>query len=240
MLHRIVEPVSRARCVARPELRLVPGALAVGQGATFGILGGCRTMMADLVWLRAYLAWERRDAPATETLLKLASVLDPHPIYFWLNGARIMAYDMPAWEIAAAGGPLKISPTQQALISAVQARRALGFLDEAMIYHPANAALWIERANIELNRLHETAAAAESYRRASQQPDAPYFAARLHAELLRRLGRKIEALAWLVDLHPRLPSNVEAAAADVVLARIRELERELAVPIEQIYRAPAR
>jgi hypothetical protein len=60
--------------------------------------------------------------------------------------------------------------------------------------------------------------------------------ARLHAEMLRRAGRKAEALAWLVQLHPQLPVNDEAAGADVVLGRIRDLERELAVPAERRFR----
>ena len=83
--------------------------------------------------------------------------------------------------------------------------------------------------------LRDLAAGAESYRRASEQPRAPYYAARLHAEVLRRQGRNAEALKWLRDLHPRLPKNDEAAAADVVLERIRDLERELEVPAESRY-----
>jgi hypothetical protein len=67
-------------------------------------------------------------------------------------------------------------------------------------------------------------------------PGGPYYAARLHAEMLRRAGRKAEALAWLVQLHPQLPRNDEAAAADVVLERIRELEHELGVPADRAYR----
>lgn len=105
-----------------------------------------------------------------------------------------------------------------------------------MHHHPGNPNLWVERANIELNRLQDPAAAAESYRRAWEQPGGPYFAARLHAELLRRMGRKAEALAWLKDLHPKLPPGDEAAAAPVVLERIRELERELGVEAAQAYR----
>jgi len=208
--------------------------------ATFGVLGGFRTLAADLVWLRANVDWERRDAPATENLLRLATAIDPRALYFWINGARIMAYDMPAWRIAAAGGYDRVPAWQRAGIASEQAQRALGFLDQATAQHRASAALWIERANIELNCLHDVAAAAESYRRAAEQPGAPYYAARLHAELLRRLGRKAEALAWLVRLHPRLPRGDEAAAADVVLARIRTLERELAVPAAQAYQVPPR
>jgi len=40
-----------------------------------------------------------------------------------------------------------------------------------------------------------------------------------------------------VKLHPRLPRNDEAAAADLVLARIRQLERELRVAPEAAYQA---
>jgi hypothetical protein len=98
--------------------------------------------------------------------------------------------------------------------------------------HATTSALWIERANIELNCLHDVALAAESYRRASEQPDAPYFPARIHAELLRRQGMKGEALAWLAKLYPTLPTHVEAAAAALVLTRIRELENELSIPPE--------
>jgi len=117
-----------------------------------------------------------------------------------------------------------------------QAHASLRHLDAAMTYHPASSELWVERANIEANKLRDLTAAEESYRRASEQPGAPYYAARLHAELLRRLGRKDEALGWLRALHTRLPSGDEGAAADVVLQRIRDLELELRIPPERAYR----
>jgi hypothetical protein len=179
------------------------------------------------------VAWETRDAPATESLLNLATALDGRSLCFWLNGARMMAYDFPVWQIDDAGGCAVVLPAEQKRITATQARRALSFLETGMTYFPTSAALWIERANIELNRLDDSASAAESYRRASEQPDAPYYPARLHAELLRRLGRKAEALVWLVNLYPRLPKHLEAAAADLVLKRIRILEAELSIASEK-------
>jgi tetratricopeptide (TPR) repeat protein len=173
--------------------------------------------------------------PAVETLLRLSTAIDPRPVYFWINGARIMAYDFAAWRIAEAGGDA-VSPGVEERIRREQAMLALRHLDAAERFHPNNAELWIERAAVELNALKDVNAAAESYRRASEMPGAPYYAARLHAEMLRRAGRKAEALAWLVRLHPTLPRDDEAAAADVVLGRIRELERELGVPAEKAYR----
>jgi hypothetical protein len=117
-----------------------------------------------------------------------------------------------------------------------QAMVALHHLDAAARVHPESVDLWVERANIQLNALKDYDAAAESYRHAWEMPGGPYYAARLHAEMLRRAGRKAEALAWLVQLHPQLPRNDEAAAADVVLERIRELEHELGVPADRAYR----
>jgi Tfp pilus assembly protein PilF len=146
---------------------------------------------------------------------------------------------MTAWRIAAAGGYEAVPKAEQERLEAQQARLALRRLDEAMAFHPTNADLWIERGSIELNKLHDPLAAAESYRRAWEQPGAPYYAARLHAEMLKRAGRKAEALAWLVRLHPQLPAAEEVAGADIVMGRIRDLEREVGVPPERVYR-PAR
>jgi hypothetical protein len=226
--------------------RFIPGAIVA---ATAGIAawwmrpvprpdaaaGGLRTFAADVTWLRANDAWERRDARRTEALLRLTVALDPQPLYFWLNGARMMAYDFPSWRSGVGVEGRGRDAGRRRRIETEDARRALEFLERARARHPASAALWIERGNIELNALHDPGAAAESYRRASEQPDAPYFTARVYAELLRRLGRKAEALAWLEALLPRLPQDDEAAAADLVLARIRALERELGVPAERAY-----
>ena len=215
-------------------------AVGAEQAVVGGLLGGFRAPAADFLWLEVYGAAAEHDLPATESLLYVVTVIDPRPLYFWLNGARIMAYDMPAWRIEAAGGYDHVPAAVQRRIGHEQARRALKLLEEARRFHPASAALWIERANIELNRLGDPAAAAESYRRAWEQPAAPYYAARLHAELLRRLGRRAEALAWLVKLHPHLPPGEESAGAGRVLARIRDLEHELSIPVERAYRPVSR
>ncbi len=230
-------PLWAALRAEQPALRLDSAAAAAGQGVTLGLLGGFRAIVADFTWLRLHVIWEQRDLAATDTMLRLVTTIDPRPLYFWVNGARIIAFDMTAWRIAEAGGHDVVPAVQRDRLGAEQARLAIRLLEEAMTFHPGNAALWIERANIELNRLRDTAAAAESYRKAWEQPGAPAYAARLHAELLRRLGRKAEALVWLTRLHPQLP--LEEEGTELVLSRIRDLERELAIPVMQTYRPAA-
>ena len=233
----LTAPVWLAARERQPAFALDSSVAAAGQGVTLALLGGFRALVADAAWLRMYVGWEKRDLPGTQTLLRTVATVDPRPEYFWLNGARILAYDLSAWRIAAAGGYDAVSLREQQRIQGEQAALALKFLDDAMQFHAANAQIWIERANIKLNAQHDLLGAAESYRRAWQQPDAPFYVARMHAELLRRAGRKAEALAWLVRLHPRLPRGDEAAGADIVLGRIRDLERELGVAPDRAYQS---
>lgn len=236
MLEWIVRPVWAAQRRREPALQLESAGAAAGQGVTLALLGGFRALVADALWLRMYALWERRDLSGTDALARLVTGIDPRPVYFWINGARIIANDFPEWRIEAAGGYAAVPATVQDRFREEQARLGLARLNEAMQYHPASIDLWVERGNLELNRLGDLAAAAESYRRAWELPRGPYYAARLHGEILRRAGRFEEALAWLVQLHPQLPADDEAAAADVVLGRIRELEAQLGVPPERRYR----
>jgi hypothetical protein len=234
LLRNLVAPAWESTCRDEPAFQASQFRELAGQGLTLGLLGGLRTLMADLIWLQMHLRWEQRDRAATRSLLRLATAVDPRPLYFWINGTRIIAYDFPTWQITAAR-PGVLPRAARDRIRCEEAAAALTFIDAGMAYHPASAELWIERASIELNLLGEVGAAAESYRRAWQLPGAPYYAARLHAQLLRRAGRPAEALAWLKQLHPTLPAQDEAAAADLVLERIRELERDLGVSAEKSY-----
>lgn len=224
-LERLARPVWASARERQPALRLDSSLAAAGQGVTLALLGGFRALVADAVWVRMYVLWEKYDLPGVETLVRLVTSIDPRPVYFWVNGARIVAYDLTSWRIMLAGGYETTPESVQDRIGREQALQALRHLDQAMTFHPQNADLWIERANIQLNRLRDMPAAAESYRRAAEQPNAPLYAGRLHGELLRRLGRKAEALAWLRQFHLTLPPDDDGTM--LVGERIKELEREL-------------
>lgn len=208
-----------------------------GAGALFGWLGGFKALAADFLWLRMYAGWEERDLPGTQTLIRAVVAVDPRPVYFWLNGARILAYDLPAWRIASEGGYEIISATRRRGIELEHARMAIRHLEAARRVQAGQASLWIEQANIELNKLGDLAAAAASYRRAWEEPRGPYYAARIYGELLRRQGKNEEAYAWLKALYPQLPAEDEAADAPLVWSRLQALEKVLAVPPERAFRS---
>lgn len=194
----------------------------VGSGGTLAMIGGMRGAVANACWLRVNDAWERRDAAATEAWIALTVAADERPVYFWLNGARMLAYDVPEW----GRDPHAPSVVQRCRVE-TQARRAVAFLEKGLRWHGRDAALYVELANIHWRRGGDLERAAEYYRLAAGQPGAPAYAARIYGELLRTLGRPREALAWLRELLPTLDAADPLARREVVLARIAELEAEV-------------
>jgi len=189
------------------------------------VFGGLAVVAADAVWIWGQDRWEHRDEAGTRKAIRLATHLAPESLYFWINGARIIAYDLPTWPREQAGWAAR-----------VYARESLVLLAEVEGRHGKSPYYWIERGSIALNAAQDYAAAAEWFREASTKEHAPFFAARLHGELLERLGRTGEAYRWWRDLHPTLPATDIEAQADLVLLRIRRLEAELRVSMVERYR----
>jgi len=174
--------------------------------------GAMRALTADGLWLKVYAAWAVRDLPRTEALLRWVTAVDDRPISFWLNGARIIAYDVTEWKLSALDDRRVPLAVRRRVIEA-QACAALDHLAAAQKRHPESAAIWVEMGNIHLYRRGDLPRAADCYRRAAESPNAPAYAARVHAELLRRLGRAQEADVWLRRLHPTLPADGQTPPA---------------------------
>jgi TPR repeat protein len=228
------ELVHQAKAGLQPSAASCEPAPITRQQMSAVMLGGLRALVADGLWLKTYLAWAACDLPATERLLRLVTIVDDRPVYFWLNGARIMAYDMTQWRLAAHARGGGAAEGERRIVEE-QASAALRYLAEARRRHPESAAVCVETANIHLYRRGDVASAAEWYRRAAGSPDAPFYAARVYGELLRRIGRKREAYDWLCRLHPTLPADDREAMREVVMSRIRDLERELSLSSNEQY-----
>lgn len=195
--------------------------LTISGSGVPAMLGGLRSVLAGGFWLQANLAWERRDSPRLRMMIESTVAADERPAYFWLNGARMFAYDVPTWLPADAPEVVRRNVTR------AETDRALQFLEKGLRWHGPDAALYVELANLHLRQRGDLETAARYYRLAAEQPGAPYYAARIHGELLRQLGRPEEALAWLKGVMPGLPPDDPMAQRAIVEARIRSLEAEL-------------
>jgi hypothetical protein len=156
------------------------GTTGATQGHGRTLAGGYGTLAADWLWLKTNLAWERRDAGATRRLIELTVAADPHSRYFWVNGARMLAYDLPSWRCA---NEPRAPRAMHRMWRDSAAREAIALLERGLAWHENSAALRIEMANISLYALGDRARAAKHYRLAAAQPDAPPYAARLCARL---------------------------------------------------------
>jgi len=226
--------VGKAATMHREAVETYQPRLVTAHWLNAAIPGGLRALAADGLWLKVYVAWAARDLPRTETLIRLVTIVDDRPTHFWINGARIIAYDIADWRLSSPESARMPAEVRRRIVEE-QACAGLRFLTAAGDCHPDCAAIWVEMGNIQLYRRRDLVLAAECYRHAAELPDAPYYAARIYAELLRRLGRDQDAYAWLCRLHPTLPVTDQAAMSELVLRRIRALERRLKVPVQEQY-----
>lgn len=230
LLRPVEVPLWERIRAGQAELNLADMEGALGQGIIVGLLGGFRSIIADFLWIQANTVWERRERAKLDSLLRLVTTLDPRPDFFWINAARMIAYDVPHWRIREEGGYNAVSELRQREIDLEQAEQAFEYIERALTFHPENPRLYLEIGQIYLNRLDDPVQAAPWFLLASEKAGAPYYAARIYAELIRRQGRHLEAYEFLKGLYGRLPDTDPYARKEIILERIRELEQTLHVP----------
>ena len=165
---------------------------AIGEGVLWAVLGGYRSIVADFTWLKSYIAWERRDIPATMANISLATKLDPHNTLFWHMGGGMIAYDMPHWII----NERPHTPLQQRHVRELQGRQALEFLEEGLTFIPDSRRLQLNKALIYEKVFNDIDKELEAYSLAAKG-DAPLFILRDYAKKLEKAGRLDDALREL-------------------------------------------
>ena len=171
---------------------------ARGGGVLWAVLGGYRSLVADFAWLKAYIAWEKRDAAGCMSNIDLAAKLDPETLMFWHMGSGMIAYDMPRWIYE--GRPH--TPLQKRHVAERQARLAIDFLNRGLEFLPRSRRLNLDKALIYQKVLKDDAKELEAYEKAAEG-DAPLFISRDYARRLEAAGRLEEALSVLRDAEKR-------------------------------------
>jgi hypothetical protein len=185
-------------------------------------LAGLRKLAAGLSWVGVYGDWHRRDIIEMQRGLNWTVRLDPSVGLYWLDGARMLAYDAAAWRNLGI-----VDADRVAAIKREQLLKAIAWLEQGREHRPDDVMLPIEQAVLWWSVARDAERAERALGDAAQYADAPYFVARVRAEMLTELGRDAEAREILRAELPRLPSTDPSAMRSVVVERIAELQRRI-------------
>ena len=160
-----------------------------GAGIAFAMLGGYRTLLADFVWIKGYIDWERQDLSGCVSAIDLATTLDPDSVFYWRFGAGIIAFDTPHWILRKLGTS---DPARQAAVKRRQGIQAIKFLDKALTRLPNNTELILQKGQIAIS-IGDFKLAEECYAKVVSVPDPSVFSRRIYAAVLERNGKFAQA-----------------------------------------------
>jgi hypothetical protein len=199
----------------------------IGQLGFMAALSGFRSLLADLLFIQAHVAWERTEWGRVLLLFRQVTTLQPRAILFW---------DMAAWHMAWNASVAAMNdPTQPRLALRIKAQReyfALGkdFLERGIKNNPDRPQLYEALGRLYRDKYHDHERASEYFAKAAERPGAPSYDKRFAAyELSYCDGREREAYERLHQLYlagekERLPT---------LMTRLKFLEEKLKIPNEQ-------
>lgn len=192
----------------------------IGQLGFIAGLSGFRSLVADILFVQAHVAWERTEWGRVLLLFRQVTTLQPRAILFW---------DMAAWHMAWNASAAALGdPKQPRLALRIKAQREyfqLGkdFLERGIKNNPDRPQLYESLARLYRDKYDDHEHAAEFFGKAAGLPGAPSYAKRFAAyELSHCAGHEQEAYDRLLALY----SMGESERLPTLIARIKFLENK--------------
>ncbi len=212
--------------------RIAPGSLSIGlreqigQSAFIAVLGGFRSVIADLLFIDAYSAWERTDWTSLLLRLRQATELQPRAILFW---------EIAGWHMAWNAGTAALeddskSPATRRRLQHDYLELGKDFLVRGIAHNPEKPQLYEALARLYRDKFHDHALAAENFEKASHLPDHASYDERFSAyELSYCEGREREAYDRLRTLYQR----GEKERLPRLLNQLQAMEERLKIPANE-------
>jgi hypothetical protein len=203
----------------------------LGQLGFLAALSGFRSLVGDLVFIEAHVAWDRTEWGRVLLLFREATTLQPRSLLFWDMAAWHMA-----WNASVAASRDRTLPNDARRRAAAYEYVELGkdFLERGIRNNPDRPQLYESLARLYRDKLHDHFAAAQYYARAAKFPDAPDYDKRFAAyELSQVPDEERAAYDQLMQLYRRGPQE----RLPTLLRRIKFLEQQLDIPPNE--RTPA-
>jgi hypothetical protein len=198
----------------------------IGQSAFIAVLGGFRSVIADLLFIDAYSAWERTDWTHLLLRLRQATELQPRAILFW---------EMAGWHMAWNAGTAALedeskSPAARRRLQHDYLELGKDFLVRGISHNSDKPQLYEALARMYRDKFHDHAAAADNFEKASRLPGHMSYDERFSAyELSYCEGREREAYDKLRALYQR----GEKERLPRLLHQLRAMEERLKIPANE-------
>jgi len=121
---------------------------SLGQMGFAASLGGLRSLVASIMYLQAYTAFENVNWAKVDSLFQVTTRLQPGYGKYWEEASWHMAYN-------AASGYLtdkKLRPAIRHQLARDHVRRGIDILTEGLKFSPNDGRLWVELGNIYARR----------------------------------------------------------------------------------------
>lgn len=195
---------------------------SVGQMSFAAALGGLRSLVASIVSLEAYTAFENVDWAKVDSLYQLVTRLQPRATTYWEDASWQMAYNAASSYLydQELTGPVRGRLYEE------HVKRGIEILEEGLTFLPDSARLWARLGDIYKNRTKEPAKAAEAYMKAFEHGGQPFLQRAAAYELAtmpddHSQRKAYELLRRRYDAGDRYPTLVK---------EIRRLEDKFHVP----------
>ena len=193
-----------------------------GQAGFIAALGGLRAAVADLLWIRAHMAWQDVQYGRMKLLFDTCTAMQPRRVNFW---------DLSAWHMAWNGSVHAENSETDPVVQMAKRREFydLGkdFLVRGIESNPDSWELYDRLGMLYRDKYRDMENASKAYEAASQRPGHLEYTRRFASYYLADVpGREREAYARLMALfreseHEWLPT---------LFRQIQKLEVKLAVP----------
>ena len=199
----------------------------VGQLGFIAALSGFRSLVADILFIQAHVAWEETAWGRVLLLFRQVTALQPRSVLFWDMAAWHMAWNA---SVAAMNDPRQ--PRQALRVKAQREYFALGkdFLERGIQNNPDKPQLYESLARLYKEKYNDHERASEYFGKAADRPGSLSYNRRFAAyELSYVEGREHEAYAQL----RRLYDMGENERLPTLISRLKFLEEKLKIPPEQ-------
>jgi len=198
----------------------------IGQSAFVAVLGGFRSVIADLLFIDAYSAWERTDWASLLLRLRQATELQPRAIMFW---------EVAGWHMAWNAGTAALedqskAPATRRRLQSQYLKLGEDFLVRGVAHNPDKPQLYEALARLYRDKFHDHARAADNFEKASRLPGHASYDERFSAyEVSFCEGREREAYDRLRALYLR----GEKERVPRLINQLRAMEERLNLPLNE-------